>query len=550
MDLLIARIEDAQNGGGEKVALDGAVRVSSVKHGKRGKHTNPEHVSQKSGHSPLERGGFPVDKDIKLPSIAINDKPVLVRHSSERTLASLPQRERHHIRHRGRRPSINDYTPVSAGMFSECMFDTELKSPAEEILMPEKEKDSSGGVATSTTTTTTKQGLPCSLLQDGSKPSSASLAQGIFSTHVCTHDQRQSGKFGNNKHRHQNKLFKDGSGSEIFNNDNKRLVNQFLRSIDASSSLQLGRRPVKFKAKIVNCPSKKDKRSLIDKSNPSERSLQSLLYHDLEGSGNDTSEDLAGMSLPNYSSSYGALSDSISSSDPESSDSESSSSSLDLSRSDIRPWTNSYSSSESGPLDSTEDTVYGEGNVSSEAKSKELKPPLNKSEMDYYQRHITLTLQKAEYMIKTSLKDTIVKREADLQKTVQYFDNLTRDLQDLKNRVIGLKVLVRDDYLQMLRQEFNSTLVDSFEAQLTKAVTSKVDQLEKLENRMSVCQIRVAEQKEILRKFENLFTLEDSLILSRKKVTFASKYRYVLYDIISSAFLLSICLVLKRLVWG
>lgn len=174
---------------------------------------------------------------------------------------------------------------------------------------------------------------------------------------------------------------------------------------------------------------------------------------------------------------------------------------------------------------------------------------LGTNETDYYQQHINSRLTKLESQIKNDLKSVILKDELELKNNITSFDNLTSDLQNLKSQILGLKNTIANEYLTVLKADFDENNPESFESQLRKTVEENVKHLEFLENKMSECQSQLVDQKETMRKMESLLYLENSLMVSKKNTGLAYKYRYMLYDILTLGFLVLIGYYLKAYFW-
>lgn len=472
-----------------------------------------------------------------LPSIAVNSKPVLARQITASNLAALTDgKTKFPERRLSKRPAIPDYTSVTTGAFSDCMFNNDFDKNNSNSMKPSKsnrnelskEKTDNGEK---------RERRPSKAVYENSapptpiiekKPPAAPLEENSPSKPQLTSQPSQYHTTTHKKHRHQK------NPSQTFgSNDQKRLVNQFLQSIEkplngstinaANNSAFVSSLSVGKYGGVFNIPQREEVPEFVDYS--SSLSLQSLLYHDLaDGNGQKkknlrllSAASLKPGSMTSLSYSSGSLY-----------------SSTEASTNVI----NSYSagstneSSQIGlPGTSQRGSKLRTGN--SQAGMTESNMQLNTNESDYYQQHITAQLAKLEYQIKHDLKSIILKDEVELQNSLTTFDALTDDLQNLKSQVVNLKNTVENEYLIVLKADFDEKNPDSFQSQLRQTVDENVRQLEQLEQRMSKCQNQLLEQKETMRKMESLLYLENSLMMSNQNTRLAYKYRYVVYDILT-----------------
>ena len=270
----------------------------------------------------------------------------------------------------------------------------------------------------------------------------------------------------------------------------------------------------------VNAANKLDLNSVtpVNKSN-SQRSLQSLLYHDLEGTpgysnDNDNTNEGSNLSPTEEGSPRSNMQASLSRNSlvtSASADSDSSSSSS---------FTSVSSFQTGGHRDDA--NFVNDSNVM-----------LDFNDHDYYQHHIASVLDSAENTMKINLRDRALKREADFQKNLKNFDSVHTELETLKNRVVRLRDVVSNKYLIELDRDFDLADQNSYQSKLNLAVNSSVAQLENIEKRMETCKDRLDQQKDVVKRMDSLLFVENSLMSSREKMSMLSKYRYIIYDFVT-----------------
>ncbi|CAL9729072.1 hypothetical protein MOUN0_F05204 [Monosporozyma unispora] len=413
------------------------------------------------------------------------------------------EKHHHHVHH-----GITDYTSATTGTFSDVMFNYNEKPNGTQSQSQSNSNSGScsslfmAGDNNSQNETITSKEATGETTMGTTTPGTTALG----SSRQTPVMNKILGIDGKNTHRHHKSLSADSKGTS-FVNDKKRLVYQFLESMAPPSKNQLQKQGLLFTSESPLISS----HSFAKSSGPlgngvgisSNKSLQSLLFHDLEHP-----ESINNHSRP--SSPYSKSSYSLSS---YSSTSSSSTSSSSLSGS-------SYSDS------------YEEES-STNKNEEQMEDLLDRYEVDYYQQHIALLLAKFDDIMKTHLKDAILKKETDFQKSLQTFDKLVLDLQTLKQKTIDLKALIKDTYMVKLDKDFKEDDNQSFISNLQANVGQNIKQLESFESRMKKCQDKLVEQKEELKRMENLLQIEQSIIESKKSLGFFSKYRYVILDIFS-----------------
>lgn len=422
------------------------------------------------------------------------------------------EKHHHHFHH-----DVADYTSANTGTFSDIMFDWNEKNSKLQSQSQENSGSGSGSYSslsmvagnTSRNETITSREATGDTNMASFTPSTSALG----SLHQKSTITTRSNIDGKTTHRHHKSSSMDSKGAS-FVNDKKRLVYQFLQSMEPPSKNQLQRQGFLFtcESPLISSP------SIVKSSTPlgngvkvsSNKSLQSLLFHDLEHP-----ESLTRAKL---SSPYSKPSPSLSSRSNSSSSSSSSGSSSDSSYSDI--------SEES----------------STNMNDEQMENSLDRYEINYYQQHIALLLTKFDNIMKSHLKDIILKKETNFNKSLQAFDKLVLDLQTLKKSTIDLKTLINGSYMTKLAKVYKEGNDQSFIANLEANVGQNIKKLESFECRMKKCQETLIKEKEELKRMEALLQIEQNIIESKKSVSFFSKYKYVIYDSLSLFLILFIVL--------
>lgn len=432
-----------------------------------------------------------------------------------------------------RRQGFPDYTTAATGKFSDIMFKLPGKDTLEEDygLMDEtrpQNKARESKRAPNMFKKPEEKGVKSTMIQD-------------------LKNQHASNKHLSGRH-HKSKagittLNSGPTKNQSIEYDNKRLVNQFLQSLETPE----GKDQSYFES-LPNIGNAMLSTTLHEQSFPPNSyysssyvgyspnmSLRSLLYHDLEG------KSISKVNSKSLSSSY----------NNSSVESSSYSSSVSLSNQGDHDLGGPSAASLSSTLSSQLLLVAKKREINGLSKDDRVAPesdyqepytasalPLSATEQGYYQRHIALQLRKWECVVKSTLKDVILKNETDLYKSIKNFDTLLHDLETIKSQVFQLRKLIGEDYLVVIRRDFDETNPESFESHLKESVNSSVDQLMKLETTMIACQKRLQDQRDTMRKLESLLHIENSLLENKAKTRFAYKYRYVAIDALSLGILL------------
>lgn len=482
---------------------------------------------------------------VSVPVISVNDKPVNrgTRATEKRAgsvAGNFAQPNRRPSHHMTPRTGANgDYTTASAGMFSDCMFGETGHKPTPSVLSKRsnRSESTSSSSASSSSSIHTHGGHKSDYKTEQSKrmPTVATevASQAPSSLQVEAALNRYS--FHNRNPNPNPKLHKgkQGSFSTPTSNDGKRLVNQFLRSMDVApnaSGFHFGK-PDKITEFSANEQSLSANTTDFDL--PTNGSLQNLLYRDLDSLRRNKNKQ---QQVPRSPYGQGQA--------PSSSET---SSQFAL-----------YNQGTPGSSSNSFDTPTHSTSVNESEKSVAMKRNgslsngvfLNYNEVDYYRRHIGSELHKFEEILKHNLKTVIMKNEHDMEKNLSNFDLLTAELSRLKNRASALHDQIANNDLVKLRKDFEKNDKDSFLEVLTTSTNSNAEKLEELEKRINICKQKLFQQRDTLRKLEGLLTLEDSLLDSKKTSNVAYRYRYIVIDIGVMAALIGFSLLVKWLFWN
>lgn len=450
-------------------------------------------------------------------------------------------RERRHVHHRRARVGNPDYTSATTGTFSDCMFDiSDSKSPVNNngaVKMNKNNSSSGSSGSTSTSGPSTGKASAGVATSEGDimsnrdiNISDISLGNYIFRHHpaneaVMRNNTLADGRLGSpmNKklHRHKRSHTDDDPRSASFNNDKKRLVNEFLESMAPPTASTTKMSNILFPANnstsTTNTAGKLNMESISPVySNNSDKSLQSLLYHDLEPSQTRESNNSPS---PRRLSPISKLSSETSVTDS-SDDSDSSSFS---SVSSFQSLTNR--------------------NVSAQNTSSLM---LDYNDSDYYEQHIAFALNRIETTMKVNLRESALKRENDFQKSLKDFDSIHSELETLRDRVLRFKDIVSNKYLIELNRDFEESDPTSYQSQLKISVAASVAELEALEGRMNDCKSKLDQHKEVMKRMDSLLFLENSLISSRENMSTFSRYKYIIFDFITAIVIVVLAIVINK----
>ncbi|GMM55849.1 Frt2 protein [Maudiozyma humilis] len=470
-------------------------------------------------------------RNIALPKIEVNGVMNNNRRNSSSTLPTSPlsplsppgDRERRHAHHRKYREGNPDYTSATTGKFTDCMFN--LGGEAEREETPDS---IANGAATGNGEGDNDENTPEND-KEAIDISEISLGNYLFRNHhpgaisSGAAETRLKTPVAKKIHRHKTS-HDDDPRSASFNNDKKRLVNEFLESMapPTNSTTHISNMffpPPNASNSALNVPNRQNFKNITaDDKSDSQRSLQSLLYHDLEGSpGYPEDKDRENTEY------YNRMDDGSPTSNMQASLSRDSLATTETADSD------STSSSSFTTVSSLQTAGYrGDANFVNDSNVM-----LDVNDHDYYQHHIAAVLDNAENTMKINLRERALKREADFQKNLKDFDTVHTELETLKSRVVRLRDVVSDKYLIELNRDFDVSDSQSYQSRLNLAVNSSVAQLENIERRMEACKDRLDQQKEVVKRMDSLMFVENSLISSREKMSMMSKYRYVIFDCIT-----------------
>ncbi|EDO15796.1 hypothetical protein Kpol_1040p9 [Vanderwaltozyma polyspora DSM 70294] len=160
------------------------------------------------------------------------------------------------------------------------------------------------------------------------------------------------------------------------------------------------------------------------------------------------------------------------------------------------------------------------------------------NELYYSQSHIQKQLIKYETILRNTFKDLLVKEECNFKEDLESFDSLLDDLNETKSKIIGIKEVVSGNYLKFLETKFDKENDESFISKLTQSVSESVEQLDSLEERLDTCREIVTDQKKRLSKMENILEVKKSLKQSKQKSKINHKYSYIALDVAAAILLL------------
>ena len=530
MDRLIARMEDPGKRSPSPMAssteepltlvagMNPSINRAKKKILRRETHT-PENTSSEeslkpSGSEMEEPKPETIPKTVEIPTIRVNNEPIedqpkLVRQQSQPNLVALGAKANGHRESATLRSGKPDYTSANTGMFSDHIFN---ESTADGLIPRQNE-------------------LPFMDTNTDNPVKLTPFAQ-------AQNEAERSGRHHRRHHSGSSELSRRSRASTLTNvTDKKRLVNQFLESVEAPSTLQL-RFPDSLAAKrpkqmynTSNFSSTGHSTRSSDTHMTTANSFQSLLYHDLENPSKPSSASLYKSGTNSKSTSSSMSTGLLSSESSSSSSSYTSSESSTMSSSSTKISSSSLVSDNNIEDVGMSTDEVDDNNTSSSGAGNGTDLSLSCNEIDYYQRHIAIRLKKSEALMKENLRDIILKRENDLHNNLQNFDTYLHDLKKLKYQIISLQKLVRNDYLVILKEDFDVNNKNSFENHLTEILNKNVTKLQDLERRMESSGERLNEQKETMKRMENLINLENSLKLSQKNASWVSKNKAIVYDL-------------------
>lgn len=447
-----------------------------------------------------------LQKRMSVPTISVNDKPILARQKTSSQYNSSAAEKRAPPRgwlQQPRHEAASDLTSAATGMFSECMFESPPRKP-------------SGSSSSSTCSAYAKLDyIECEHLGRNSS------SQASANRHRHHHGQAAQRRGSTPSHYHE-KRHPARSYSSTFAPDRKRLVNQFLKSAEPSTSNFST--PTKESAiDFTSFPNLEPDQRLGGFELGLKGSLQALLCRDLEQLPQTLTKPppvtVPGQpisSSPSTISSHSAL--------PEEASLSSSSSCVS---------DDSYMLPDFGP----DNEIYEDNDGLF----------LNYNEPDYFKRHIANQLHNFENILKQNLRGVLLRDEYHFKKNLKNFDVVSSDLRNLKQQVLQMYDSIKDKSLASLRKEFEENEKDTFISKTNSTVAENLKQLESLEYRIELSKEKLVRQRETLKKMESLLSLKDDMLASQRNTKLAYQYRYMVFDLGAFALLIGVCVVIKWL---
>lgn len=169
------------------------------------------------------------------------------------------------------------------------------------------------------------------------------------------------------------------------------------------------------------------------------------------------------------------------------------------------------------------------------------------STMKSYKKHISSVLQDFEEAMKTNLQQIIYVDETNLIKTVGQFDKLAMDLNQSKQQLVDLRNMISCEYLNSLQTEFDDTEKSAFIHRLKESVGGSVSELKRLESKMDQYRNKLAQQRETIKRLENLAKIDNSLVQAKKNTKSVYKYRFIVIDLLIVSVFLYFVTLLKSI---
>lgn len=453
------------------------------------KASTPSTSTTKGSMNVQNKPGF--QKRMSLPTISVNDKPIRNRQSSLPGYNPSTTIDKHLHGHMSQ-----DLSSAATGMFSECMFQP-----------PPKAKDE---LPPSPSSIHTK---PDWIDLEYSKRNPPAQSPSCKIKRHQNQNTPNSGWHNTNPSHYHGKRHPARSYSSTFAPDRKRLVNQFLKSVEPVPSND-------STSTKEQTPSTLTPSTGIDPESiylGQKSSLHALLYFDLE-------QLQRSMAKPPQVSVTGPPGSSSTSS---------------VSSSSVLPEENSSSSSS---LFGVSDESYMPPEFDIDTATYDLNSGIcqNYNELDYCRKHVATQLHNFENVIKQSFKEIIIKDEFEFQKSLKTFDSLVGDLRKLKEQVLQMYESIKNKSLVSLRREFDENEQGTFISRTNAAVEANVRQLRSLENRIEISKRKLVRQKDTLKKMESLLSLKDDMLASQRNTKLAYQYRYMVFDL--GVFTVLICI--------
>lgn len=455
-----------------------------------------------------------------------NTSPIFNHPPSRTNLLSLVEKELHvnniSFVNEPSKSSHSDYKSSATGTFSGMMF----ASPSSDL--PTTSFTSAADLLnihptnSMISSTNTDHAEPISFL---SVPSNmGNLQNPLLNKIEETNTGNSSGNHSSisDEYKNDQNVYKDQNQKKIksvsssFNKDNKRLVNQFLGSLQQSQNIPLD------DISELNCLSPfsflNRQHISLEMCTNQNATLTDILRSDLGTYDNHKSKNSKGDKSPSNRSPFPPKSPLLSDSSP-----------VPISATSSRNLSSEYSSSNSSSSSSVSSMiglakdeslhrVFGNPIESKSnpffhshqpiIQSNKLIVPFAIDELNSSKAHIELQLATFEKLLKCNFQKISLSDETALQQSLADFDIAKAKLDDAKREITTLKDTLTNKYIIAIDKKFDTNDEKSYASKIQREMDFQVTALSALELRMQNCGNRLNKQKEMMKKFDELLQNE------------------------------------------
>ncbi|CCH58255.1 hypothetical protein TBLA_0A04610 [Henningerozyma blattae CBS 6284] len=466
---------------------------------------------------------------------------VIFNHSNSRSnLMNLFEKELHLKTLNFQKPPIRhkpqDYKSASTGTFSSMMYSSVPSSPSDNYSViidsttPLHLKGNSIDITNSNIDNSIQQNCPSAIPKH-------------LQEEICRTSSSLSGKSPpRDKYKNCSNVYKDKNQEKIksvsnsYNKDNKRLVNQFLQSIQSKSELSISSSPTESEENTFPFMNKYYTHEYISNQSTSlsdflylglgTSTKKSMKYQREVSSKKESSpprvpllSDMRHMRQETMNSTFSPAF-TLSSSTPSSSPSSKSLSSF-----------NSVSKKKTEPIDNNYTNILE--NYMNIVQGDELATSFNVNELNYLENHIHFQLSTFETLLKHNFGKLALFDEIQLQNNLKDFDMLKFDLKKVRTEIENLYDLVKNKYFTKLDEKFDESDKNSYASKIQEDMDIQVGILNALEARMSYCAEKLSQQRETMRQLDDL--LQNESYVDKRHVSHMRKMIYLnkLIDIVT-----------------
>lgn len=150
----------------------------------------------------------------------------------------------------------------------------------------------------------------------------------------------------------------------------------------------------------------------------------------------------------------------------------------------------------------------------------------------YYDKHIQASLGNLQMRLRDTFQSSVIQEESKFDTLMQHFDSLAAEYTSVDTSVRALHDTLQTSFKTNVQDRFNEADPASLRCQLNSTIGTCVADLQSLEDRMHRCQDRLADQRETIRRLDNLLAVENSLLQLEQGTKTVHRYKYFVCDVL------------------